>query len=41
MRLRIGDLLTQANLVSPADVTKALERMVTAGGRLGENLVAI
>jgi hypothetical protein len=41
MRLRLGDLLTQANLVSPADVTKALERMVTSGGRLGENLVAM
>ena len=39
--MRLGDLLIQANLVSAADVTKALERMVASGGRIGENLVAI
>ena len=39
--MRLGDLLIQANLVSAADVAKALERMVSSGGRLGENLVAI
>ncbi len=39
--MRLGDLLVQANLVSEADVTRALERMNASGGRLGENLVAI
>jgi len=39
--MRLGDLLIQANLVSAADVARALERMVASGGRLGENLVAI
>ena len=39
--MRLGDLLIQANLVSSADVAKALDRMVTSGGRVGENLVAI
>ena len=33
--------MIQANLVSAADVARALERMVASGGRLGENLVAI
>ena len=39
--MRLGDLLVQANLVSAADVAKALDRTVTSGGRVGENLVAI
>jgi hypothetical protein len=39
--MQLGDLLIEANLVSGADVAKALERMVTSGGRVGENLVAI
>jgi hypothetical protein len=39
--MKIGDLLVQAKLVSEADVTRALERMVSQGGRLGDNLVAI
>ena len=39
--MRLGDLLIQANLVSAADVARALDRMVTNGGRVGDNLVAI
>lgn len=39
--MRLGDLLIQANLVSAADVARALERTVSGGGRLGDNLVAI
>jgi MoxR-like ATPase len=39
--MRLGDLLVQANLVSAADVSRALEHMVTNGGRLGDSLVAI
>jgi energy-coupling factor transporter ATP-binding protein EcfA2 len=40
-RMRLGDLLVQAGLVSEADVARALERMVSGGGRVGDNLVAI
>lgn len=41
MRMRLGDLLVQANLVSAKDVAGAMLRMVGSGGRLGDNLVAI
>ncbi len=40
-RMRLGDLLIQANLVTVEDVTRALGRMASHGGRLGDNLVAI
>jgi hypothetical protein len=40
-RMRLGDLLIQANLVSRRDVTEALERQAGNGGRLGDNLVAL
>jgi hypothetical protein len=40
-RIRLGDLLIEANLVSEADVTKALDRLTESGGRLGDSLVAI
>src|SRR5579864_7191440 len=40
-RLRLGDLLILAKLVTEQDVAKALERLSLCGGRLGENLVAI
>lgn len=40
-RLRLGDLLIRAKLVSEQDVAKALARLSLCGGRLGENLVAI
>jgi len=39
-RLRLGDLLIQAKLVSPADVASALEAQAALGGRLGDRLVA-
>ena len=39
--MRLGELLIQANLVSSADVARALEHMVASGGRLGDNLVAV
>jgi hypothetical protein len=40
-RLRLGDLLINAKLVTEQDVTKALERLTEKGGRLGDNLIAI
>jgi len=40
-RLRLGDLLIRAKLVTEQDVAKALERLKINGGRLGDNLVAI
>jgi hypothetical protein len=40
-RLRLGDLLIRAKLVTEQDVAKALQRLSLCGGRLGENLVAI
>ncbi|MGC2618407.1 MAG: hypothetical protein WA414_05150 [Acidobacteriaceae bacterium] len=40
-RLQLGDLLVQAKLVTVEDIAKALERQLTEGGRLGENLVAM
>ena len=39
-RLRLGDLLIQAKLVSAADVARALEVQASVGGRLGDRLVA-
>jgi hypothetical protein len=40
-RLRLGDLLIRAKLVTEQDVAKALQRLSLCGGRLGENLIAI
>jgi hypothetical protein len=40
-RLRLGDLLIRAKLVTEQDVAKALQRLAIHGGRLGDNLVAI
>lgn len=40
-RLRLGDLLVNAKLVSEADIAKALEHMTSHSGRLGESLIAI
>jgi hypothetical protein len=40
-RLQLGDLLVQAKLVTVEDIANALERQLTQGGRLGENLVAM
>lgn len=39
-RMRLGDLLIQAKLVSPEQVARALELQATSGGRLGDHLVA-
>jgi hypothetical protein len=39
-RMRLGDLLIQANLVTPEQVTQALENQAERGGRLGDHLVA-
>jgi hypothetical protein len=40
-RMRLGDLLIQAKLVTQEDVTKALAVQAEIGGRLGNGLVAI
>lgn len=40
-RLRLGDLLIRAKLVTEDDVARALERLQAQGGRLGDNLVAL
>jgi hypothetical protein len=40
-RLRLGDLLVRAKLVTEMDIAKALERLSMCGGRLGDNLVAM
>ena len=40
-RVRLGDLLIRAKLVSEEDVAAGLERLKTHGGRLGDNLAAI
>ena len=40
-RLRLGDLLINAKLITEQDVAKALERLTVQGGRLGDNLIAI
>jgi hypothetical protein len=39
--MRLGDLLIEAGLVTPEDVFRAVDRIVTDGGRLGDNLVAL
>jgi energy-coupling factor transporter ATP-binding protein EcfA2 len=39
--LQLGDLLVQARLVTAEDITNALERQASQGGRLGENLIAL
>ncbi len=39
--MRVGDLLIRARLVSEIDVARAVERIKSHGGRLGDNLVAI
>ena len=41
IHMRLGDLLVRVKLVTEADVSSALDRQATHGGRLGENLVAI
>jgi hypothetical protein len=41
MRMRLGDLLIQANLVTAENVAEAQRRQAANGGRLGDNLVAI
>jgi hypothetical protein len=40
-RMRLGELLVQAKLVSVTEVTKALELQANQGGRLGDHLVAM
>ena len=40
-RMRLGDLLIRANLVTVDDVAAAMERQAGNGSRLGDNLVAI
>jgi hypothetical protein len=40
-RMRLGDLLVQAGLVSVEEVAEALRRQVAGGGRLGETLVSM
>lgn len=40
-RLRLGDLLIRAKLVTEQQVAEALMRLKSNGGRLGDNLVAI
>jgi hypothetical protein len=39
--MQLGDILVAHGLVSPADLTEALERQREQGGRIGENLVAL
>ncbi|MGA2887819.1 MAG: hypothetical protein ABSE51_07190 [Terracidiphilus sp.] len=41
MRMRLGDLLIRANLVTFENVAEALTRQAGNGGRLGDNLVAL
>jgi len=40
-RMRLGDLLMQAKMITAADVAKALEIQAEKGGRLGDLLVSI
>ena len=40
-RLRLGDLLVRAKLVTEDQIAEALERLQRVGGRLGDNLVAL
>jgi hypothetical protein len=39
--LKLGELLIRANLVTDKDVSAALQRQVSQGGTLGDNLVAL
>lgn len=39
--MRLGDLLIRARRVTESDVERALDRVKTVGGRLGESLVAL
>jgi hypothetical protein len=39
--MRVGDLLIRARLVSEEDVARAVQRIKTHGGRLGDNLIAL
>jgi len=41
VRMRLGDLLVRAKLVTEGEIAEALERQAVQGGRLGENLVEI
>jgi hypothetical protein len=41
MRMRLGDLLTQAKLVTAGNIAEAQLRQTDRGGRLGDNLVAL
>lgn len=40
-RLRLGDLLVEAGLVTQEDIYRAVDRISAQGGRLGDNLVAM
>lgn len=40
-QLKLGELLIRANLVTEKDVNAALQRQVSQGGTLGDNLVAL
>jgi len=40
-RMRLGDLLMEARLISPENLGVALENQAAKGGRLGDHLVAI
>jgi hypothetical protein len=39
--MKLGELLVRANLVTEKDVSAALQRQVSQGGTLGDNLVAL
>jgi len=39
--MKLGELLVRANLVTEQDVSAALQRQVSQGGTLGDNLVAL
>lgn len=40
-RLRLGDLLVRGKVVTVEDVSAAIQRQASQGGRLGENLIAM
>ncbi|MGA7885604.1 MAG: hypothetical protein WCA44_07670, partial [Acidobacteriaceae bacterium] len=40
-RLRLGDLLVRGKVVTLEDISRAIERQASQGGRLGENLIAM
>ena len=39
--MKLGELLIRANLVTEKDISAALQRQVSQGGNLGDNLVAL